>query len=795
MKQFLSFRRLILLSVLFIFNLQFLFSQYPVPALPADTTQFGKKISRTLSLLGTSTPTNKKKVKVLVYGQSISEQDWWNQVKTWLQTTYPNADLEMINRAIGGYASQMLWRTCEMDVSSFYPDLVIFHVYGNHYFYETLMRLIRGRCAAEILIQTDHINGSENTLSLSDMSNWSNHMCFEVIPGYAAIYGMEVIDTRTQWKKYLTDNSGTIANSYALTTDGTHLNAQGCFLQAQLTERHLVYKAKNPADPNTLCRTYNVGSDVVVSGGKITLPFTGNKIEIIPAEQKNLKLYIKIDGKKPSEFPTCYNITRPCLSGSFWNGGFTAKPSIAQTVAQNWEMEFTSANNFKVTGTKTGLDGTGSSSTRFVSNSGQVVIQPKDWWPTSPWKFSTGSKVNWTSYGMYNDSINFNTVTVTTNYENPINAVQGLPNGSHTLEITSSTGEFPIKAIKVYKPYVNLTITTSVDTVKALTAGGTTAVTISTNTFWQLLDTTSWISCNAVDNYSATDDLRLFDSQTLNVTVTANSSSGQRISKLLLSGIGAQKTIVVVQNGTGSPTYTLLKESELSGKTYGAAAFTLTNDATGKTVVYSSSNTSIASISGNTVTIKGAGTVNITAQIQGDAASAVTKPLTIAKKLLIVSTPNVSRVQGTANPVFVLTYSGFVNGDDESDLDTKPTASCTASLTSLPNTYPILISGGSDNNYSFTFVNTSKLTVTAAGISVENINSELSLYPNPASDNVVISGISGTVTVMICNAGGEVIKTLKVDNGSFSVADLPDGLYLLRIVDGTQAVLMKLLKQ
>ena len=772
---------LILLALFYLIPLQ---AQYTMPALPADTTQFGKKISRTLSLLGTSTATNKKKVKVLVYGQSISEQDWWNQVRTWLQTTYPNADLDMRNLAIGGYSSQMLWRTCEMDVANFYPDLVIFHVYGNHYFYESLMRFIRGRTAAEILVQTDHIGGGENTLSLTDMSNWSNHMCFEVIPGYAATYGMEVIDTRTQWKNYLTLTGLT---SSQLTTDGTHLNAQGCFVQAQLTQRHLVYKGKNTADPNGLCTILEVGKDVTISGGKITLPFTGNKIEIIPTEAKALKLYVKVDGKKPSDFPTCYNITRPCLSGSFWNGGFTAKSSITRSVVQNWSLDFTSANAFTVTGTKTGPDGSGNSGTRFVSNSGQVVIQPKDWWPTSPWKFSAGSKVQWSSFAMFADTLDCTSITVTANYENPINLVQGLPNGSHTLELSSSTGEFPIKYIKVYKPAYTLSLTTNKDTIKTGSIAGTSTVSVTTNTFWQVWDTIPWITVNAVDNYSATDDLRLFDSQSITLTLSANSTGKNRTGVIYLSGIGVNpKPIVVVQS-----VYTLLKDAELLGRTYGNASFTLTNDATGKTVVYSSSNTGVATISGSTVTITGAGTTTITAQIQGDASSLITKTLTVAKKSLAVSTPNVSREEGAANPLFAINYSGFVNGDDESDLDSKPVVTCAATTGSKTGTYPIVVGSGSDNNYSLTYTN-GTLTVTYK-IAIPGIENVISLYPNPASDVVTIENVTGAAMVTIAGMNGTIVKEISTLSGTFSVAGIQKGLYIVTISTDKQIVVEKLL--
>ena len=76
--------------------------------------------------------------------------------------------------------------------------------------------------------------------------------------------------------------------------------------------------------------------------------------------------------------------------------------------------------------------------------------------------------------------------------------------------------------------------------------------------------------------------------------------------------------------------------SNIANKTYGDAAFTLpaTTDK-GLTIAYQSADANIATVSGNTVMIKAAGAVNITASQVGtvnyNAASSVTLPLTISK--------------------------------------------------------------------------------------------------------------------------------------------------------------------
>lgn len=103
--------------------------QYPLATVP-DISGGGRFIQRTMHLLASSTPEKKNTVKILVYGQSISEQDWWLEVKRDIINRFPNAHIIMENKA-RGFSSSILVKTVEMDVNSFYPDLVFFHVYGD----------------------------------------------------------------------------------------------------------------------------------------------------------------------------------------------------------------------------------------------------------------------------------------------------------------------------------------------------------------------------------------------------------------------------------------------------------------------------------------------------------------------------------------------------------------------------------------------------------------------------------------------------------------------------------------
>ena len=91
--------------------------------------------------------------------------------------------------------------------------------------------------------------------------------------------------------------------------------------------------------------------------------------------------------------------------------------------------------------------------------------------------------------------------------------------------------------------------------------------------------------------------------------------------------------------------------------------------------------------------------------------------LTVTKAPLTVKADDKSRLEGTANPTFTVSYTGFKNGETEAVLDEKPTATTTATISSPAGTYPITVSGGSAKNYALSYQN-GTLTITAGTLMV-----------------------------------------------------------------------------
>ncbi|MCF8357958.1 MAG: T9SS type A sorting domain-containing protein [Prolixibacteraceae bacterium] len=173
---------------------------------------------------------------------------------------------------------------------------------------------------------------------------------------------------------------------------------------------------------------------------------------------------------------------------------------------------------------------------------------------------------------------------------------------------------------------------------------------------------------------------------------------------------------------------------ELAGATYGDAPFNLSGSTTsGLDVNYSSSNLSVATISGDMLTITGAGTVTATASQPGneiyEPAVEITRELTVEKAKLQVTARDVEKTYGEENPEFTLSYSGFVNSDNKSMLNTVPLASTTATQTSSAGNYTITFDNGEDSNYSFVYIE-GKFTINKASQAITFIE-----LPEANSDN------------------------------------------------------------
>ena len=95
--------------------------------------------------------------------------------------------------------------------------------------------------------------------------------------------------------------------------------------------------------------------------------------------------------------------------------------------------------------------------------------------------------------------------------------------------------------------------------------------------------------------------------------------------------------------------------------------------------------------------------------------------ITVTPAPLTITADNQSKVQGTANPSLTVTYTGFVNGQNNTALTTQPTVTTTAVTTSAVGTYPITPSGAVAANYTFTYV-PGTLTITSTTASLISVN-------------------------------------------------------------------------
>ncbi|MFI5380019.1 MAG: SGNH/GDSL hydrolase family protein [Tepidisphaerales bacterium] len=444
---------------------------FPPPKNFGDPAKLGLGIQRAMTLLATSTPEHRNTVRVLFYGQSITEQEWWKPVADDLRHRFPNANLIIENRSLGGYASQLLVKSAETDLYPFQPDLLIFYVYGSHIEYENIIRRTRERTAADILIQTDHVNDDANLSELTDPARipgpdgkiWNSFMNYKFLPEMVSKYHLGVVDQRNLWKQYLQDNK---LPAKQLLRDGVHLNAHGNYLMAELVKASLVRRADVTLDPMNcdVVKTQAVGRDINWKDGRLTVPFDGNRIDIVvkpgpagaPAE-------VRIDGKRPSEFTELYGVTRALSKpGGKWPPVMLISAAKLPLV-EEWTMQVVrdpareKTYTFAVTGSKTGPDGQGRSDARFVSNSGRVVVPSEGWGVEFALEVLAGIKpvpptftVKWQTIPQFVDTF------VSPGVKDPaiettVTPAQGLTNGKHTLEITGPEST-PIAAIRIYRP-------------------------------------------------------------------------------------------------------------------------------------------------------------------------------------------------------------------------------------------------------------------------------------------------------------------------------------------------------
>ncbi len=249
--------------------------------------------------------------------------------------------------------------------------------------------------------------------------------------------------------------------------------------------------------------------------------------------------------------------------------------------------------------------------------------------------------------------------------------------------------------------------------------------------------------------------------------------------------------------GIGSqPLMTPFSFNAIAPKTYGDADFNtgVTSLNTTQPVVYTSSNTAVATISSTgLVHIVGVGTTDITASQASDGtylAANETQQLVVNKASLTITADDKTKFEGAANPILTATYTGFVYGEDASVLQTPVSVSTTATIASTPGTYPITVSSATSANYNINFVS-GTLTVLSRQTQTITLNALPSFtYGAPVfapsvystnntipivltSSNINVATIINGTTIQITGAGTTTITASQTgDAGHFPAADV-----------------------
>ncbi len=466
----------------------------PLPKHPHEEL-LGSRIQRTMTLLATSTPEVPRPVRILFYGQSITAGIHWQKLMDRLRKRYPNANIIAENRAIGGYQAPNLVRTATQGLYPFYPDLVIFHVYGGEITgeLERIISNIRRYTTAEIMLYTHHVCWKTNDEKLMSKRMNMEHECAgsEFVHYLGQKYNCEIVEVRKEWINYLkTYNIKPNELIGDTVHSDVHPNLKGHTLLAELIYRHFRYNSLFPCGWYDQVRTYEArrpleekndeitftgkpwksdarhgGATGVSSDSALKLAFVGNRVDVVAFDCPNPgSARILIDGQPPSNFRGSYAVTgiSKVLPGRPW-------PAIKRIslgvnpLAEEWILRLTKVSDdaenftFEVVGSITGPDGIGNNKKIFVSNSGRIIIEPEDFTFAGVMKYRkkpypVGYEITWRVIPMFVDVWKPKRIKKPA-VEKQYTLVQGLTNQKHTLEIVPrGDGKVPIKSVLIYHP-------------------------------------------------------------------------------------------------------------------------------------------------------------------------------------------------------------------------------------------------------------------------------------------------------------------------------------------------------
>lgn len=298
---------------------------------------------------------------------------------------------------------------------------------------------------------------------------------------------------------------------------------------------------------------------------------------------------------------------------------------------------------------------------------------------------------------------------------------------------------------------------------------------------------------------------------------------------IIVRGIGTT-TITAYQKGNGGylaatpvqQTLTTTKISQvitfaaLISKKSNDAAFILNATASSSlAVTYTSSNTAVATVSGNAVTIVGRGSTDIQASQAGNTIYNAAVPVT--QTLTVVNTPpavddGISDQEALQLSPFTFTFSANAFSDVDSDVlnytatryngDALPPwlsfASSTRTFSGTPGVGDTTVSihVTANDNHGGTITSSFKIRIKIITGVEPNANALLEIYPNPVHHILTVENVSGDdLPITVRSSLGEVIYQNE-RKGKYEINALPwaAGLYFVEVRQGSTIIQRKIIK-
>jgi hypothetical protein len=421
----------------------------------------------------------------LIWGVGSSWTNFQGDLETWRQVIrkrFPNAPEIIYKYRVGSgcpYDYARGW--VHTNVLAEQPDLIFCYTNGKPEALELMLKDIRQHSTADIIIPSLHFfeNGKLTTEEINDP-------VFDKIHEICIKYNAQFVDNRRELAAWLIKNNKPVTH---LLMDFVHQNELGKLLISENISAHFVKNGNTSYNPFDLekkllpVEAFPAGNElfefsdgwilqdkVLVTskpGATIKLKFIGNRVDLVGLKTSSGgNLHIRIDGRPASLSEANYiSFVEPDFGNMSHAGVFPRSSGAnhdtgphgvwlgAKVLPQKWTIRMTdNSGNFELKGEATGSDGIGNNRARFISKSGQIIIDPDIW--RHPESNIKDDKWTFEVFRCALDTVNFRSSEANpVAFSTPL--VQNLTNGQHTLEvINGNDGDVSIILFYVFTPLI-----------------------------------------------------------------------------------------------------------------------------------------------------------------------------------------------------------------------------------------------------------------------------------------------------------------------------------------------------